>query len=108
MPHDPHLADLMRDVAARRRGMVERSMFGSRCWLLNGNLVCGAEVGRFLFRVGKAQEAAALSRPGAEAVVLSGRRMGGFVWVEADACLDGGLESWIDLAAAFAGALPPK
>jgi len=83
-------------------------MFGGYCWLLNGNMICGVEVGRFMFRVGKAREAEALAHPGAEPVVFSGRKMGGIVWVDADAALEAGLASWIDLAAAFAGALPPK
>lgn len=83
-------------------------MFGGLCWLLNGNMLCGVEVGRFMFRVGKDREAQALARPGAEPVVFSGRKMGGIVWVDADACLDAGLGSWIDLAAEFAGSLPPK
>ena len=83
-------------------------MFGGLCWLLNGNMICGVEVGRFMFRVGKALEAEALSRPGAELVVFSGRRMGGIVWVDADAALEAGLGGWVDLAAEFAGSLPPK
>ena len=40
--------------------------------------------------------------------MFSGRKMGGIVWVDADAALEAGLAGWIDLAAAFAGALPPK
>ena len=83
-------------------------MFGGLCWLLNGNMICGVEVGRFMFRVGKALEPEALSRPGAEPVAFNGRRMGGIVWVDADAALEDGLAGWIDLAAQFAGALPPK
>lgn len=108
MPHDPHLADLMREALRNRAGITERAMFGGFCWLLNGNMVCGVEVGRFMFRVGKTLQAEALARPGAEIVSFSGRPMGGIVWVEADACLEAGLDSWIGLAASFAGSLPPK
>lgn len=61
-----------------------------------------------MFRIGKALEAEALSRPGAELVVFSGREMGGIVWVDADAALETGLGGWIDLATEFAGPLPPK
>jgi hypothetical protein len=108
MPHDTHLADLMRDALSGRPGVREQAMFGGYCWMLNGNMLCGVEVGRFMFRVGKAREAEALARPGCERVVFSGRPMGGIVWVEADACLDAGLPEWIAFAADFAGALPPK
>jgi TfoX/Sxy family transcriptional regulator of competence genes len=108
MPHDPHLADLMREALRTRRGIAEREMFGGFCWLLNGNMLCGVEMGRFMFRVGKALEPEALARPGARPVAFAGRRMGGIVWVDADACEGPALAEWIDLAARFAGSLPPK
>ncbi|MDH5539335.1 MAG: TfoX/Sxy family protein [Rhizobacter sp.] len=62
MPHDPHLADLMRQAFAGRRDIVEKKMFGGYCWMLNGNMLCGVEIGRFMFRVGKELEAEALAR----------------------------------------------
>jgi TfoX N-terminal domain len=108
MPHDPHLADLMRQALADRPGVREQPMFGGYCWMLNGNMLCGVEVGRFMFRVGKEQEAEATSRPGCEKIVFSGRPMGGFVWVEADACIDAGLADWIAFAGRYVGALAPK
>jgi TfoX/Sxy family transcriptional regulator of competence genes len=108
MPRDPHLADLMRQALADRPGVREQAMFGGYCWMLNGNMLCGVEVGRFMFRVGKTQEAEALARPGCQKVVFSGRPMGGIVWVDADACLDAGIETWIALAAGYVGELPPK
>jgi TfoX/Sxy family transcriptional regulator of competence genes len=102
------LADLMRQAFAGRLDVREQAMFGGYCWMLNGNMLCGVEVGRFMFRVGKAQEAAALGRPGCEQVVFAGRRMGGLVWVGADECLDAGLAGWIEFATRYVGALPPK
>jgi hypothetical protein len=76
MPYDPHLADRMRTALARRRGISERAMFGGFCWMLNGNMLCGVEVGRFMFRVGKELETKALARPGAAPIVFGGRPMG--------------------------------
>lgn len=108
MPHDPHLADLMRAALRHRAGIVEKKMFGGYCWMLHGNMLCGVEVGRYMFRVGKELEAEALARPGAKPMDLTGKPMRGIVWVDADAALDAGLDSWIVLAARFVGALPPK
>lgn len=108
MPHDPALADRMRSALARRRGIAEKAMFGGYCWMLNGNMLCGVEVGRFMFRVGKELEGEALARPGAEPIVFNGRRMGGFVWVLERQCRGPGLRRWIDLAARFVASLPPK
>ena len=108
MPHDPHLAERMRAALAARKGIAERAMFGGYCWMLNGNMLCGVEVGRFMFRVGKELEAEALGRPGASAIVFKGRRMGGLVWVDEKACRGRGLQSWIELAGRFVRTLPAK
>ena len=108
MPHDPHLAERMRLALAKRKGIEERKMFGGFCWMLNGNMLCGVEVGRFMFRVGKDLETEALARPGATPMDITGRPMQGFVWVVANKAESKVLESWIDLAAKYVGALPPK
>jgi TfoX/Sxy family transcriptional regulator of competence genes len=83
-------------------------MFGGYCWMLNGNMLCGVEVGRFMFRVGKALEADALARPGASPMDITGRPMKGFVWVRAEEAEDKALQGWIDLAARYVGAMPAK
>ena len=49
-----------------------------------------------------------MARPGATPMDFTGRKMGGFVYVDVDAAMEAGLENWIDLAARFVGALPPK
>ena len=46
MPYDPELADRMRAALAGRPDIVEKKMFGCYCWMLNGNMLCGVEVGR--------------------------------------------------------------
>jgi TfoX/Sxy family transcriptional regulator of competence genes len=108
MPHDPHLAELMREALARHPGVVEKKMFGGFCWMLNGNMLSGVGVGQFMFRVGKELEAEALTKPGARPMDINGRPMPGIVWVDADAALDAGLDVWITFAKRFVGALPPK
>lgn len=108
MPYDRDLAERIRVALAGAPGVTERAMFGGICWMLNGNMLCGVEVGRFMFRVGKAGEGEALARPGAEIVEFNGRRMGGIVWVGADDCPAEALPDWIELAERFVGSLPPK
>lgn len=108
MPHDPHLADAMREALRGRADIDERKMFGGYCWMLNGNMLCGVEVGRFMFRVGKERDALALARPGASPMDITKRPMPGFIWVDADAALETGLTDWIAFAAAYVGALPGK
>lgn len=108
MPHDPQLAQRMREALRSRAGVVEKKMFGGCCWMLHGHMLCGVEVGRFMFRVGKAQEAAALSRPGASVMDITGKPMKGFVWVDARETVGDGLDTWIELAARHVGGLPAK
>ncbi|WIT14127.1 TfoX/Sxy family protein [Paucibacter sediminis] len=108
MPFDPHLADLMRSALTGRPGIEEKKMFGGYCWMLRGHMLCGVEVGRFMFRVGKDLESEALARPGATPMDITGRPMRGIVWVNADDAIDVGLDTWIALAARFAGSLPPE
>jgi TfoX/Sxy family transcriptional regulator of competence genes len=108
MPYDAHLAERMRAALAGRRGISERAMFGGFCWMLNGNMLCGVEVGRFMFRVGKELEAKALAKAGARPIVFNGRRKRGLVWVDEEACRSRALASWIDFASRFVSALPPK
>jgi TfoX N-terminal domain len=108
VPHDPHLADLMRSALRGRRGIAEKRMFGGFCWMPGGNMIAGVEVGRYMFRVGKALEAEALARPGARPMDITGRPMRGFVWVDADAAIEAGLANWIDFAERYVGSLPPK
>lgn len=108
MPHDPHLAERMRAALKARRGITEKKMFGGYCWMLRGNMLCGVEVGRYMFRVGKESESEALRRPGASPMDITGKPMRGFVWVRADRAENAELQAWIDLAARYVAALPPK
>ena len=81
--------------------------------MVDGNMLGGADrqkdgAGRFMFRVGKDNEAEALSRPGAISLEQGGKRMGGTVFVD-EAARDGDeLKNWVALALSFVGALPPK
>ncbi len=99
---------MLRQALGRRRGLVEKRMFGGLCWMLHGNMLCGIAKDCFMFRVGTAQQAEALSRPGARVMDFTGKPMRGFILVEPDAAEDAGLETWIAFAARYVAALPPK
>lgn len=108
MPFDPQLAEQLEAALAGRDDIERKAMFGGFCWMLNGNMLWGVEVGRFMFRVGKDLQAEALARSGAELVDFNGRKMGWIVWVEEAAARSAGLQNWIALAERFVGSLPPK
>jgi hypothetical protein len=108
MPHDPALAERMRAALKSRRDIAEKKMFGGYCWMLNGNMLCGVEVGRYMFRVGKELEGQALARAGAKPMDITGKPMRGFVWVDARHAEGADLRAWIELAERYVGALPAK
>ncbi len=88
-------------------------MMGGVCFMINGNMLGGADrqkdgSGRFMFRVGKDNEAEALSRPGAIPLEMGGQKMGGMVFVGEDACGQKELKDWVTLALSFVNTLPPK
>ncbi len=108
MAYDQRLAGLMRTALRDRQGIDEKKMFGGLCWMMNGNMLCGVESDRFMFRVGKDREAEALAWPGATPMEWTGRRAAGIVWVSGGDAIDYGLDRMLDMAAEFAGSLPPK
>jgi len=98
----------VRAALAGRPGLSEKAMFGGICFLLAGNMLCGARQGRFMFRVGQAAAAETARLPGASPMVHGNRIMRGFYWVDAAACDAGALERWLALAEAYVGAMPAK
>jgi len=101
------LAKRLRNALARRKGVTEKRMFGGTCFLLGGNMLCGTGSGDFMFRVGKDKHAAAVKRRGAKPVIMRGRTMEGFIWVD-PACDARTLKSWIGLATSYVGGLPRR
>jgi TfoX/Sxy family transcriptional regulator of competence genes len=108
MPYDNELAQRIRKLTSGRAEVTEKKMFGGVCFFLNGNMLCGVEVGRYMFRVGKEQEAIALKKPGASPMLTTGRPLGGFVHVAKEACKGAALKEWLRFAEQFVGTLAPK
>lgn len=109
MTYDEGLAARVRARLEARPGYGEKKMFGGLCFLLNGNMTCGISGDRLMARVGPDAWEEALARPGAREMDFTGRSLKGFVYVDEDVLRDDAvLDRWIDRAAGFAGALPPK
>jgi hypothetical protein len=102
------LAGRLRKAFAGRRNIAEKKMFGGVCFLLRGNMLCGMGKDKFMFRVGKAQDTAALKRPGASPMNITGHAMAGFVWVDPKRCVAKALKRWIAMAETYVGKLPAK
>lgn len=113
MAYDEALAERFRDAIGGVAGTSERRMMGGVCFLVNGNMVGGADrsregVGRFMFRIGKDNENKAADLPNGEPMVMGGRRMSGLFFVAEDDCDDATFKDWLSLALSHALSLPPK
>lgn len=109
MAFDPDLAQRVRAVLARRRGVNEKRMFGGLCFLVNGNMACGLIGDELMVRVGADDYAAALRRPHAREMRFTGRPLRGFVTVGAAGVRTAaGLRAWVERGRAFAASLPGK
>lgn len=108
MAWDERLAQLIRDDL-QGVAIVERKMFGGLAFLMNGHMVCGIHRGGAMYRVGKANEAAALAVPGARPMVFTGRPMAGMIDLDEEATADDTRRGTVlALALGFVKALPPK
>jgi TfoX/Sxy family transcriptional regulator of competence genes len=108
MAYDEGLAQILRDDLAGET-ITERKMFGGLAFLLDGNMVCGIHKGGAMFRVGKPNDDAALAVPGCTPMMMTGRRMPGFVALTDDATADDARRGQLmALALGFVRTLPPK
>jgi TfoX/Sxy family transcriptional regulator of competence genes len=106
MPIDEKLTGRVRTALTGKQGVREVKMFGGIGFMLNGNLVACASTRGLLVRVGDAGLAQALER-GAKPMVMNGRQMKGFVWIDAAAGTSV-VSSWVRRACAFVETLPAK
>ena len=109
MVFDANLADRIRSRLSRRRGIVEKKMFGGVGFLLNGNMLVGVWKDSLIVRIGPAPYEAALREPFVREFDITGRAMNGWVMVEREGIDDeASLSDWIDLAQKFVKTLPHK
>jgi hypothetical protein len=103
---DDKLTDRVRAALSLKHSVQEVKMFGGIGFMLNGNLVACASTRGVLVRVGEIRHAWALEH-GAKPMIMNGRQMKGFVWVD-PALRTAALSSWLREACAFVDTLPAK
>src|SRR5947207_9900150 len=108
MADDQELAASVRAALAGTSVIREVRMFGGIGFMLNGNLVAAASRRGLLLRVGKDRQAEALAQSGARPMVMRGRTMEGYVYVDPPALNKQAVQNWLRLAVAYVEALPRK
>ncbi len=77
MPFDEELAGRVRRALGRRRGLVEKKMFGGVAFLLNGNMCVGVHTSDLIVRVPPEETEMVLAQPHTKRFDLTGRPMKG-------------------------------
>jgi hypothetical protein len=108
MSYDEKLAERIRAVLADRDDVSERRMFGGLTFMVGGHMCCGANKDELIVRLHPAEEEAALQRPSARLMDLTGRPMRGFIAVRPEGLKGPALIGWVRQAVAHADTLPAK
>ncbi len=109
MAYDEKLANRIRKVLARRKGLTEKKMFGGVAFMLHGKMCCGVLKDNLVVRVGPERYQRALSQPNTRPMDFTGRPLKGFVFVDPGGYrTDKALAKWVKQAENFARTLPRK
>jgi len=109
MAFSESLAARVRDMVTRQKGIAEKKMFGSLCFLLNGNLLVGVWKDSLIVRLGPEQADRALLKPHVKKFDVTGKPMKNWILVEPDGVEnDEQLKNWLEAAEKFVGSLPKK
>jgi len=110
MAYDDELANRVREVVHRERGLTEKRMFGGLAFLIDGNMaVSASSKGGLLLRVDPAQTESFLSAPHVRRFEMRGREMDGWLRLDVEALeTDDALRRWVRRGVAYARSLPPK
>jgi TfoX/Sxy family transcriptional regulator of competence genes len=110
MAYDSDLADRVRELLGRHRGVREKRMFGGLAFLINGNMaVAVSGQGGLMVRVPPDETEMLLGGKHVQPMVMAGRETRGWVRVSIDGVkTKHQLQRWVDRGVEFALGLPPK
>jgi len=108
--YDEELADRIRELLHGESGLTEQKMFGGLAFLIGGNMcVAASGQGGVLVRVDPDESDALVATTSARLMEMRGRRMRGWLRVEADEVrTKRQLAKWVRLGATYARSLPAK
>lgn len=109
MPYDEHLAERVRAVVGKKRGITEQKAFGGIGFMLHGNMACGIIGEKLMLRLGAEGAAAAMEEDHVGPMDFTGRPLKTMAFVEPGGTeSNADLQKWIGKALAFAKTLPKK
>lgn len=109
MAFNEALAERIRLALARKKGVIEKTLFGCRCFLMHGNVCVGVWKHSLLLRLDPDDYEDALKEPCVKEFDITGRAMTGWAVVAPEGIEEEDqLHVWIERAVKFVGKLPAK
>ena len=110
MAYDEDLADRIRELIGKERGLSEKKMFGGLAFLIGGNMAVAASgQGGLLVRVDPDRSDRLVASSEAYPMEMRGQKMQGWLRVDAgNVRTKRQLASWVERGVAFARSLPSK
>lgn len=109
MAFDENLAARIRKALGRKKGVVEKKMFGGIVFMLYGNMLVGVWKESLIVRLGDEQAEDALLEPHVKPFDITGKPMKRWAMVTPEGIEDDDqLKAWIQRAVKFVGNLPAK
>ncbi len=110
MPFDEKLAARIRKQLGKKKGLVEKRMFGGVAFMLNGNMCVGIHKDELIVRLAPEETEQALTQRHTRIFDLSGgRTMKGWILVQPKGlATDAALGKWVTVGVKFAASLPAK
>src|SRR5258706_10759394 len=104
MAYDEALAARIRKQLGKRKGLIEKKMFGGLSFLLNGNMCCGVSREEMIVRLDPELTQQMLAKPHVRLFEVGGRSMKGWILVAAKGiATETTLAKWIETAVDYAG-----
>jgi len=110
VPFDEKLAARIRTQLGKKKGLVEKRMFGGVAFILNGNMCVGIHKDELIVRLAPEDTEQALTQKHTRIFDLSGgRTMKGWILVQPKGiATDAALGKWVTVGVKFAASLPTK
>ena len=110
MAFDERLASRIRIILKNKKNIVEKDLFGTLCFMFNGNMLCCADnKSQLIIRVGSKQYDKALTHKHAREMDFTGRPLKGLVYVSSAGISNNNqLSQWINMGLNFNSSLPGK
>ncbi len=109
MAYNEAVAERIRKVLVRRKGLAERKMFGGIAFMLDGNMCCGVVDDKIVLRLGKEGSDEALKDPYVKVMDFTGRPIRSMVYLDPDGVArETELKKWLDRSVKFTSSLPKK